>query len=263
MRVRLVAVDMDGTFLRPDGTYDRERFRGLRRRMRDAGVLFVVASGNQYWQLRSFFDPADEIAYAAENGHFVYDVGEEVPFAAPAPRPEVAREMIAHLEARRLPYLASTASGGLAPWWLAAEDLAWCRKYYYQLEVVADVARYTDTIVKAALRVADPLTVAAQLDEVFTGRVVPVVAGPQDVDLNAPGHDKADGLRRLADRWGIDLADAVAFGDNHNDLEMLREVGLPVAMSNARPAVLEAATRIAPPNTADGVLEVLDEILPR
>lgn len=263
VRVRLVAVDMDGTFLRPDGSYDRERFLALRRRMREAEVRFVVASGNQYWQLRSFFEPSDEVAYAAENGHFVYDVGQEAPFAAPAPRPRVARAMIAHLDEHRLAYLASTARGAVAPSWLAPEDLAWCRQYFHRLEVVDDLEPYSDTIVKASLRVADPLTVAAELAEVFSGRVVPVVAGPQDVDLNAPGHDKADGLRRLADRWGIDLAEAVAFGDNHNDLEMLREVGLSFAMSNARPAVLEAATRIAPPNTADGVLEVLDELLPR
>lgn len=51
-------------------------------------------------------------------------------------------------------------------------------------------------------------------------------------------------------------------GDNHNDLEMLREVSLGVAMGKARPAVLAAASRIAPPNTADGVLAVLEEILP-
>ncbi|MCW5951654.1 MAG: HAD hydrolase family protein, partial [Propionibacteriaceae bacterium] len=169
MRVRLVAVDMDGTFLRPDGTYDRERFLRLRQRMRDAGVRFVVASGNQYWQLRSFFEPSDDVAYASENGHFVYDVGEEVPFATPAPRPEVAREMIAHLEEHRLAYLASTPSGAVAPSWLAAEDLAWCRQYFYQLEVVDDVAAFTDTIVKTSLRVGDPLAVAAELDEVFAG----------------------------------------------------------------------------------------------
>lgn len=262
MQVRLVAVDMDGTFLRPDMTYDRERFLRLRRRMKDAGVRFVVASGNQYWQLRSFFEPADEVAYAAENGHFLYDVGDEDPFFGPTPRPEVAREMLATLDERRLPYLASTAHGAVAPSWIGQDDVEWARLYYHRLDVLDDVEPVADQIVKAALHVADPIGVAQELDAVFAGRMTPVVAGPADLDLNVPGHDKADGLRRLADRWGIDLADAVAFGDNHNDLEMLQEVGLPVAMSNARPAVLEAAARIAPPNTADGVLDVLDELLP-
>ncbi len=263
MPLRLVAVDMDGTFLRPDMTYDRQRFLGLRERMRRAGVRFVVASGNQFWQLRSFFEPVDEVAYASENGHFVYDVGQESPFFAPAPRPEIGRELVAVLAERRLPYLASTTHGAIAPAWISAEDERWARLYYHQLQVVDDMTPYADQLVKAALRVADPIAVAAELGEIFAGRLTPVVSGSEDVDLNVPGHDKADGLRRLAERWGIDLADAVAFGDNHNDLEMLREVGLAVAMSNARPAVLAAAARVAPPNTADGVLEVLDDLLPR
>ena len=262
VQVRLVAVDMDGTFLRPDMTYDRERFLRLRQRMRAAGIRFVVASGNQYWQLRSFFEPEDEVAYAAENGHFVYDVGDEHPFFAPELRPDVARTMIATLDERRLPYLASAAGGAASPSWLSPDDLRWARMYFHRHEVVDDMTTIADDMVKAALRVADPITVAQELDAVFAGRLTPVVSGPEDVDLNVPHHDKADGLRRLAERWGIDLADAVAFGDNHNDLEMLREVGLPVAMSNARPAVLDAAVRIAPPNTADGVLEVLDELIP-
>lgn len=263
MQVRLVAVDMDGTFLRPDMTYDRERFLGLRERMRRAGIRFVVASGNQYWQLRSFFEPSDEVAYASENGHFLYDVGDDTPFFAPAPRPEVARTMIASLNERRLPYLASTPDGALSPSWISSDDVTWCRTYFRRHQVVDDLEPFADRIVKAAMRVADPLAVADELGRVFDGVLTPVVAGPEDVDLNVPGHDKADGLRRLAERWGVDLTDAVAFGDNHNDLEMLREVGFPVAMSNARPEVLAAAARIAPPNSADGVLEVLDEILPR
>ena len=262
MQVRLVAVDMDGTFLRPDMTYDRERFLGLRRRMREAGVRFVVASGNQFWQLSSFFEPADEVAYAAENGHFLYDVGDDEPFFAPSPRPEVAREMLATLDERRLPYLASTAHRAVAPSWLGREHVEWGRLYFHRLDVLDDLAPLADQIVKAALHVDDPIAVAQELSHAFAGRMLPVVAGPADVDLNVPGHDKADGLRRLAGRWGIELADTVAFGDNHNDLEMLREVGLPIAMRNARPAVREAAARIAPPNTADGVLEVLDELLP-
>lgn len=262
MRVSLVAVDMDGTFLRPDMTYDRERFLGLRQRLRDAGVRFVVASGNQYWQLSSFFEPADEVAYAAENGHFLYDVGDTAPFYLPTPRPDAARDLIALLEERRLTYLASTEHGGLVPSWLGARDLAWARRYYPRFEIVDDVSAFTDGIVKATLLVDDPHGIARELGEILDGRFVPVVAGPVDADLNAPGHNKAVGLRRLAQRWGIELSDAVAFGDSYNDLEMLRAVGLPVVMSNAAEGLRAIAARIAPPNHADGVLDVLDEILP-
>lgn len=53
--IKLVAVDMDGTFMRNDYTYDITRFRAVLSRMKEVGCEFVVASGNQYYQLcRSF-----------------------------------------------------------------------------------------------------------------------------------------------------------------------------------------------------------------
>ena len=91
---RLVAVDMDGTFLRSNHTYDRERFGRLFAAMRAAGCRFVVASGNQYYQLRSFFTdlPFDEVAYVAHNGAYVR-VGDEVVSVAKLPESD-ARHVI-------------------------------------------------------------------------------------------------------------------------------------------------------------------------
>lgn len=230
--------------------------------MRAAGIRFVVASGNQYWQLRSFFEPVDEVAYAAENGHFLYDVGDTAPFYAPAPRPDAAREMISVLEERRFTYLASTPHGGLIPSWLDTEGVAWTQRYFPRTEIVDDVQAHSDAIVKATLKVEKPHAAVAELGQRLGGRFSPVVAGPVDVDLNAPGHNKADGLSRLAQRWGINLSQAVAFGDSYNDKEMLNVVGLPVVMANAPRDLHRIAARIAPPNSADGVLNVLDDLLP-
>ena len=55
MSVKLIAVDMDGTFLSDAKTYNRERFLAQYARMKAQGIRFVVASGNQYYQLISFF----------------------------------------------------------------------------------------------------------------------------------------------------------------------------------------------------------------
>ncbi len=52
---KLIATDMDGTFLRGDMTYDKLQFRNIHERMMAAEIKFVVASGNQYYQLQSFF----------------------------------------------------------------------------------------------------------------------------------------------------------------------------------------------------------------
>ncbi|HIY79834.1 MAG TPA: HAD hydrolase family protein, partial [Candidatus Olsenella excrementavium] len=77
--IRLVAVDIDGTFMRTDYTYDVPRFERLLARMLEAGCDFVVASGNQYYQLRDHFPGhEDELCFVAENGAYVMDRGELV-----------------------------------------------------------------------------------------------------------------------------------------------------------------------------------------
>lgn len=56
---------------------------------------------------------------------------------------------------------------------------------------------------------------------------------------------------------GLGLEDVVAFGDDHNDVDLIRAAGLGVAMANAVPAVLEAADQVTGSNDEDGVGEVL------
>ena len=84
--IKLVAVDVDGTFVRDDYTFDAERFKKIFARMTEKNCKFVVASGNQYYQLRDVFsDYGDKISYVAENGAFVKDCGELI-FAADIPK---------------------------------------------------------------------------------------------------------------------------------------------------------------------------------
>lgn len=79
MNVKLIAVDMDGTFLTNNNEYDQERFTRQYEFMKEKGIHFVVASGNQYYQLRSFFpDIHNELAFIAENGAYIVDQGKDV-----------------------------------------------------------------------------------------------------------------------------------------------------------------------------------------
>ena len=79
MKIKLIAVDMDGTFLNENKQYDRERFQKQYHALKEKGIKFVVASGNQYYQLISFFPEIyRDISFVAENGALVYDQGERV-----------------------------------------------------------------------------------------------------------------------------------------------------------------------------------------
>lgn len=62
---------------------------------------------------------------------------------------------------------------------------------------------------------------------------------------------KARAIRTLADRLGADRI--VCFGDNINDLPMMAEADIAVAVENALPEVKAAADIIIGPNTSDSV----------
>ena len=79
--------------------------------------------------------------------------------------------------------------------------------------------------------------------------------------LMAQGADKATALGHLMAEWQVPLAQVVAFGDDINDVDLLRVAGLGVAMANAYPAALEAADYITAHHDEDGVALVLEEIL--
>ena len=72
MTVKVIVTDMDGTFLNDAKQYDRSRFLAQFAQLQQQGIEFVVASGNQYYQLISFFpEIRDRISFVAENGALV------------------------------------------------------------------------------------------------------------------------------------------------------------------------------------------------
>ena len=91
MTVKLIAVDMDGTFLDSRSDYNRARFAAQYVELQRRGIKFVVASGNQYYQLKTFFDALDpDIAYVAENGAYVVDKQQEL-YCAHMPAEQTAQ----------------------------------------------------------------------------------------------------------------------------------------------------------------------------
>ena len=65
----------------------------------------------------------------------------------------------------------------------------------------------------------------------------------------------------LAAHLGLDLSQTVAFGDDVNDVSMLRAAGIGVAMGNASPEALQAADRITGTCDEDGVAQALRRLL--
>jgi Cof subfamily protein (haloacid dehalogenase superfamily) len=88
-----------------------------------------------------------------------------------------------------------------------------------------------------------------------------VYSGNQYIDLTADGVNKGSALQALAEYQGLESAEIAAIGDQGIDLQMLQYAGLPIAMSNAVPALTQMAKWVAPSNDEDGVAWAIDEIL--
>jgi len=75
------------------------------------------------------------------------------------------------------------------------------------------------------------------------------------------GVNKAKALAVLTENLGFKLSQVAAIGDAPNDVEMLKEVGLPIAMGNASSEVKALAEWVVRTNDEGGVAQVAHRLL--
>ena len=84
-----------------------------------------------------------------------------------------------------------------------------------------------------------------------------MVHNPLVIEVVPKGFDKGYGIRECCDILGVDIADTIAFGDSPNDLDMLRDAGLGVAMGDAAHEAKEAADMVCEGLHEDGIYKAL------
>ena len=86
-------------------------------------------------------------------------------------------------------------------------------------------------------------------------------AGKEWMDCTPIGADKSSAVAFLQKYLGITPEETCTFGDNINDIEMLKNAGHSYAVANAREEVKKAAKAVCPSYQEDGVLSVLKTLL--
>jgi len=81
---------------------------------------------------------------------------------------------------------------------------------------------------------------------------------PHYLEILSSNTSKLTTLKLLLDQMQIKNDSALAIGDNFNDMDMLRYVGLGIAMGNAPPKVKSSADVITSSNDDDGVRKALE-----
>lgn len=261
--IKLIAVDMDGTFLNDQGTYDTMRFTKIYEKIRAQKIHFVVASGSQLYRIQDCFPKIkDEIGYVAENGAFVVAGNKEL-FSG-AMNMDVLQRI--YTEILENPHIHAIICGKKSAYVLQNETLDFKQNainYYHKLSEVPNFDNIQDMIFKVALLVENtPFSeYHRHLKHTFKDEVTAVVSGNGYIDLIIPGLHKANGLKILQKHWQISEKEILAFGDNDNDLEMLDHVGMGYVMQNAKKDMRKHANNIAPSNNESGVLQIIEKLL--
>jgi hydroxymethylpyrimidine pyrophosphatase-like HAD family hydrolase len=84
---------------------------------------------------------------------------------------------------------------------------------------------------------------------------------PYLVEVSYKDAGKGSALKRLCSWLNIPLENCVAFGNADNDIDMLKECGLGVAVENATERCLACADMVAPHHNEDGVAFMIETFL--
>lgn len=119
-----------------------------------------------------------------------------------------------------------------------------------------------DAPVHKILCICEPGTVEAvevRMHERF-GNLAVVKSSNILLEIMHPSVDKAASVQLFCERAGIDTAEAIAFGDNYNDVGMLEAVGRGVVMGNAPADILARFEHITADNDHDGIARELERV---
>ena len=260
---RLIVTDMDGTLLDGDANVP-ERLWPLLRIMRERGAIFAPASGRQYHTLAAIFSPEiSGMPIIAENGSYVVRDGAEIS-SLPLDREFVTmaverlRELVSRgrnlgivLAGKRAAYVERSDP----------EFMEQVETYYHSNEILEDQLDTDDDIIKIAIYDFDDAETGTYPHIADMGEThAVVVSGEHWIDIMDTRVNKGSAVKALQQELGITPAQTVAFGDYLNDLEMLEASGASFATANAHPDVIAAARWVAPANTEEGVIDVLENI---
>ena len=84
---------------------------------------------------------------------------------------------------------------------------------------------------------------------------------PNNIEVMNEGVDKGNAVKILAEKMNIDREDIIAFGDNYNDIEMIKFAGLGVAMGNAEELIKQEADYVTDTNQDSGVAKAIYKFL--
>jgi 5-amino-6-(5-phospho-D-ribitylamino)uracil phosphatase len=276
MKYKLIAIDLDGTLLDADHAVN-PRTRAALLAARRAGLAVCLATGRSYvetlpiWRDLALEPPYEPLILIGGTLVCEPDTGRTLWQQSIAA--DLARQYADALAARGYSamaivdawrwgvdyYLAESADAEIVRRdWFAKMDVTIRRVAH----LAGDGSMPNPLRITAVAAPDEAAALAESLKESFGGRLnIHAIRAPNYgvtiVEAFALQADKAAGLRYVAQGRRLSAAQTVAIGDDINDLAMIRQAGLGVAMPNAPQAVRAVADAVA----EGGLAQFLDDLL--
>lgn len=237
-KIKLIALDMDGTLLNDDGIVSKPTERVIQRALKE-DIHVVLSTGRPLEMCISFAHDLKLSSYLiTSNGAEIYTVDENL--------------LEQHtMEAEKVEHLWQIGHKKDIHMWLVAADA-----------VFVDGKRPSNFKEHKWLKIG-----YGNLDEAHKLYVMEELKQLQDIEVtnsslsnmevNGGGVNKASAIRSLCERIGITPNNVLAIGDSLNDFQMIKEAGIGVAVENAQDVILDIADHIAPTNNEDGVAKAI------
>ncbi|MBQ4185552.1 MAG: HAD family hydrolase [Clostridiales bacterium] len=269
-KIRAVFTDLDGTVLRNDKTISERTMKAIRA-FREEGGIWAVASARPERAISAMYKEFTEAdALITLNGARIR-FGDTV-ISNGFSRDAAVKALSAVLSHDDLIVVLETSKGIFGnieiPEWdtPAVPDL---------LSLLQEVDLYKILIAGKEHKLfsvtipAEPLCPSDQIPERIKGILSEnglsedayfTVAEGWLFQIMSTSATKWSGVKKLLEREGIPVSEAAYFGDDHDDVESIRNIGYGVAMGNAIEEVKNVADTVTGTNEEDGVAKILDRI---
>lgn len=273
MAIKAVFFDIDGTLLNDRKNVQKSTIKAIRN-LKDQGILVGLATGRGPSFVQPFLENLGLDFAVTYNGQYIYSRSEII-YTNQLSKTTVYR-LIRYAGARRREISLGTASGllGSGIIGLGTSRLGQIvsslvpRKWAKAIErsfkhFIRRIKPQNIDSLMIILRepIYQVVLVATEGESERIQKQFPRVkltrSSPYSMDVISEEQSKVKGIERVGQRYGFDLSEVIAFGDSDNDIEMLSQVGIGVAMGNASQQVKENARYTTADNNDDGISKAL------
>lgn len=269
MKYKLFAFDMDGTVLNSQKKISPRTIEALNT-LAARGIFVAVSSGRNLAELTDY---REELKAAMRygiliSGGMIYDFQNDAPIKVHAvDEPTILKLIDFGLETRAMIHLHTirrSVAREVDIQNMAAFDMAIYQDMFNRLCDRCDDCReyvraHPGEVIKVNLYHRDRASRDRNFERMSKFDLTISFTERNNLEASPRGITKASGLEELCKFLGIDIADTVAIGDGHNDVEILQAAGVGVAMGNARDDIKQLADFVTADNDHDGVAVAIEK----